>query len=162
MSLWNLLFHRKKHEAELEEEVQAHLRMAAQERIEQGEPASEARTSAVREFGNVALVKEVTRDMWGFAWLETWLQDLRYGLRQLRRNPGFTIVAVLTLALGIGANTAIFSMLDIVLLKTLPVTHPEQLVLLRWASPHNTTDFIPYPTFAQLRDNSNALAGMFA
>ena len=87
MSLWDWLFHRRQREEELDEEVQSHLRMAAQERMEQGETAEQARTSAVREFGNVTLVKEVTRDMWGFRWLETLLQDLRYGLRQLERIP---------------------------------------------------------------------------
>ena len=70
MTLWEWLFRRRQREEELDEEVQAHLRMAAQERMEQGETAEQARTSAVREFGNVALVKEVTRDMWGFRWLE--------------------------------------------------------------------------------------------
>src|SRR5689334_5729566 len=89
-------------------------------------------------------------------------QDLRYGLRMLAKNPGFTTVAVLTLALGIGANTAIFSLMDAVLLKTLPVTHPEQLVLLRWESPHAVTDSLPYPTFAELRDSSDVFNGMFA
>jgi predicted permease len=89
-------------------------------------------------------------------------QDLRYGLRILARNPGFTVVAVLTLALGIGANTAIFSVIDVVLLKTLPVPHPEQLVALRWESPQAKTDSLPYPTFEQLRNNSHVLSGMFA
>src|SRR5437667_3052704 len=92
----------------------------------------------------------------------TLLQDLRYGLRMLATNPGFTAVAVVTLALGIGANTAIFSLIDAVLLKTLPVTHPEQLVLLRWESPHVVTDSLPYPTFAQLRDSTHVFHGMFA
>src|SRR3989442_8717622 len=91
----------------------------------------------------------------------TLIQDLRYGLRMLARNPGFTVVAVLTLALGIGANTAIFSLIDAVLLRALPVTHPEQLVLLRGESPHVVTDSLPYPTFAQLRD-SHVFDGMFA
>ncbi len=94
--------------------------------------------------------------------MSTLLQDLRYGLRVLAKNPGFTVVAVLTLALGIGANTAIFSLIDAVLLKTLPVTHPEQLVLLRWESPHVVTDSLPYPTFAQLRDSTYVFDGMFA
>ena len=94
--------------------------------------------------------------------MSTLLQDLRYGLRMLAKNPGFTAVAVLALALGIGANTAIFSLIDAVLLKTLPVTHPEQLVLLRWESPHVVTDSLPYPTFAQLRDSTYVFDGMFA
>jgi hypothetical protein len=89
MSIWDRLFRRRQREEELEEEVQAHLRMAAQERMEQGETGQQARTSAVREFGNVILVKEVTGDMWGFRWLETLLQDLRFGARMRVTNDFF-------------------------------------------------------------------------
>jgi predicted permease len=133
------LLRRRQRERELDEEIRAHLAMAIRERIEQGEDSAEAEANARREFGNVPLVKEVTRDMWGWRWLETFLQDIRYGLRQLRRNPGFTVVVILTLALGIGANTAIFTMIDAVLLKSLPVKNPGELVLLD-SNPSTGTD----------------------
>ena len=133
MTLRDWLFHRRQRQEELDEEVQSHLRMAARDRTEHGESAEQARTSAVREFGNVTLVKEVTRDTWGFGWLETLLQDLRYGTRQLRKSPGFTAVAVLTLALGIGMNTAIFSFLDAALNLRFPIKDQEQIANL-WAT----------------------------
>src|ERR1700733_555643 len=105
--------------------------MAVRDRVERGETLVEARVAAAKEFGNVPLVKDVTREMWGWEWLERTAQDLKYALRRLVKSPGFTIAAIATLSLGIGANTAIFELLDAVLLQSLPVANPRELAEVR-------------------------------
>ena len=125
-------FWRRKRDKELGEEVQSHLEMAARDRRERGASVEEARVAARREFGNIGLVTETTRDAWGWRWLRDAIDDMRFGLRTLSKSMGFTITAILTLALGIGANTAIFSLIDAALLRALPVRGVDRLVVPRW------------------------------
>jgi len=113
---------------ELNEELEAHLRMAERDRLDRGQSPNDAHFDALAEFGNKGLVQEVTRDMWSWTSLERLLQDFRYGARMLRRNPGFTVVVVLTLALGIGANTAIYSVIHAAL-APLGIPNPDRVVM---------------------------------
>lgn len=122
---------RQKREEDLAAEIRSHLDMAARDRIERGSPALDAERSARHELGNVALVQEVTRDTWGWTRLEQLAKDAHYGLRAMLRNPRFTIVAILTLALGIGANSAIFSMVNALIRRPYTFRDLERLVLIR-------------------------------
>ncbi|HKT12157.1 MAG TPA: ABC transporter permease, partial [Terriglobia bacterium] len=121
------LFSRRRLDEEFQQELDAHLGMLTEENLRRGLSPEDARRAARVQLGGMTQLREAHREMWGLPWLESFLQDLRYGLRQLRRNPGFTIVAVLTLALGIGANTAIFTLVDAIMLKSLPVVNPGDL-----------------------------------
>ncbi len=126
------LFRRRNLEQELADEFQTHLEMQIDDHLRQGMSPDEARYLALRKFGGVEQVKETYREKRSLAWVETLIRDVTYGLRMLRRSPIVTAVAILSLALGIGANTALFSVVDAVLLKTLPVEDPDQLVLFEW------------------------------
>jgi ABC-type antimicrobial peptide transport system permease subunit len=151
---------RKKREQELDEEIGSHLRMAERDRIERGETPEEARYAARRDMGNESLVKEVTRSMWGTDWIGIWLQDLRYGARVLRRNPGFTLIAVFTLALGISATTAIFSVVYGVLLRPLPYDRPEQLVKVSEKEKNGQSSNLADPNFQDFRAQNRSLQGL--
>ena len=119
---------RRDKDAELDAEIRSHIDQAIRDRVERGESPDDARSNVMREFGNATRVKEVTRSMWGWSFVERLGQELRFGLRSHRKSPGFSVVAILTLALGIGATTAIFSVVYAVVLRPLPFGDPERLV----------------------------------
>jgi predicted permease len=126
----DMLLHRGEFQRELDEELRLHLELRRQQQIAFGLSPEAAQRSAQHKFGNVTRIKEKSHMAWGWDWLETFLQDAGYGLRSMLRTPAITVVALISLALGIGANTAIFSFLDAVMLRSLPVRNPQQLVKL--------------------------------
>jgi predicted permease len=161
MSWWRL----KSKERNLDRELRSHLDLEAREQEEAGLPPDRARHAAQRAFGNTTLIKEETRDAWGWTSLDRFRQDLRYSARTLRRTPGFTAAAVLSLALGIGANTAIFSLLNAVVFRLLPVNQPQELVQLTYtvptSGPGNWNSWFGYPHFEGFRAQSKTLSGIF-
>src|SRR5215813_7924947 len=122
------LIRRNRMDEELTEEMRLHMDMRAAKLRQQGIEANDAARIARQRFGNTTAIRETSRDSWGWRWLEELLQDLRFGLRMLGRSPGFAAIVALTLGLGIGASTAIFNVVNGVLLRELPFREPDRLV----------------------------------
>ena len=159
---WRWLRPKRRNE-ELREEVDAHLWLAEREEREAGRGGEDARHAARLEFGNVAMAEETTRDHWGMRWLDDFRQDLRGGVPMLRRSPGFTLLAVLCLTLGMGTNAAVFSAMEGVLFRPYPmVAHQERLMALSGtARGESGPTGVSWPDFEDLRKSSTLLDGMF-
>jgi predicted permease len=164
-ALWKNLFRSNQLESDLDEEIRAYEALISEDKMRAGMAAEEARREARREMGGVDQIKQGVRDIRAGALLDRVIQDVRYALRTLATNPAFSTVAILILALGIGANTAMFSLLDQVVLRLLPVNHPEQLVIVRETGNHYGNSYgantISWPMFEDLRDNNQVFSGMF-
>lgn len=168
-------------EADLQREIDLHIEQLAKERMAAGMNESEALIAARREFGPVALTKEQCRDMRGINFVEELTRDLSFAFRALRKSPVFTLTALLSLALGIGANTAIYSFMDAIMMRALPIPHPENLFVVNWRAKgwpkivhqqhgdgYKTPEGIaasgtfPYPAWEMLRDDNETFSALFA
>ena len=156
------MFGKRRRDAQLEEELQSHLEMLVEQNIERGMPAEEARRAAKLSMGGAEQIKEAVRDQRGLPFLESLIADIRFALRMLRKSPGFTAVAVLTLALGIGANTAIFSVVQAVVLAPLPYFQPDRLVVVAQSNPRFRRVAISYPNFLDWQRNAHPFQQMAA
>ena len=160
---------RSRRERELDEELRTHLEMAVCDRVARGESPGQAADAARREFGNLALVREITREMWGWARAERLAQDVRYGIRVLRRAPAFAMVAIATLTIGLGATSAVFAVVNAVRLRPLAVPRPHELVEIAPVSLdgargnfHGWHVSVSNPVWEQIRDHQQALSGALA
>jgi macrolide transport system ATP-binding/permease protein len=155
----------RKQDRDLEKEIQHHLHMAETDRLERGASPRDAQAAARREFGNTGLVKDLARDAWGWRWLEDLFEDVRYGLRVLRQNPAFTAAAILAIALGVGINVGIFSVLNGIALRLLPMPHAEQIVSVSEIlhghfsrNVHGEGALFSYPEYLDYRDHNHVFS----
>jgi predicted permease len=155
-----MLFHRRRFRSDLEEEIRLHIELRREQQMEAGLSPRAASSTAHRRFGNATRIREKSHMTWGWEWLESFAQDTAYGIRAMLRSPALTVVALVSLALGIGANTAIFSLLDAVMLRSLPVRAPQQLVLLGRgedccdSDDRGKTELYSYPFYRQLQQKN--------
>src|SRR5579875_3278349 len=165
LELWRrflFLFQRDRMAKELADEMRLHLELRAEEHAASGMKRGEAEARARRAFGNVTRLSERGRAAWGWTFVETLASDLRYGFRTLRADSAFTVAAISSLALGIGANTAIFSILNAVMLRSLPVEDPQRLVQLVSGKTGSFNGTYTNPVWEQVRDHQRAFSGAFA
>ena len=156
-------FQRRDLERELNDELASHIALETARHVQNGESPEAARQIALREFGNIGLVAEVTRDQWGFGWLERALADIRYSVRSFVRAPLFSAIVVITLGLGIGSSTTIFSLLDGILLRALPFPNSSQLMMLWEIPPHaQKTNVVNLNNFAAWRERNHSFQSMAA
>jgi len=157
------LFHHKQREREFAEELESHLAFHIEDNLRAGMSPEEARRRALVKLGGVTLTQELHREQRGLPMLETLWQDLRFGLRMLRKNPGFSLIAILTLALGIGANTALFTVYDAFVLKPLPLKDPESIVHVRgYAREGKWQPLFSYQDYLDYRDRNASFVGLIA
>jgi putative ABC transport system permease protein len=164
-SVWRSLWHRARFESDLDDEMRFHVEARADDLVRSGLSRNEAVRRARIEFGCAEAYQDRVRESRRVNWFEDLAQDLRFGARMLRKSPGFTAVAVLTLALGIGANTAIFTLIDAVMLRMLPVQKPQELLQLGRYDPRYAGETSPdfsNPLWEQVRDQQNVFSGVFA
>jgi predicted permease len=162
-SLWRNLVHRSRVNRDLDEEVRTAFDLLEDEKRRAGMDPTAARRAAMIQLGRIDAVKEQTRDVKAGAVIDTWFRDVRYAVRLLRRSPVFAVFAIASLALGIGASGAIFSLFDGIVLRTLPVPDPGRLVVASFGGPGGRFNYsLPYPHFEAIRDRNTTLAGIFA
>ncbi|MGB6688818.1 MAG: ABC transporter permease, partial [Terracidiphilus sp.] len=163
-----MLFHRRQFRADLEDEMRLHIDLRQQQQAQHGLRDDDARSVARRRFGNATLLKERSHAAWGWNWLESLAQDTLYGVRAMLRSPGITAIALLSLALGIGANTAIFTLIDAVMLRSLPVKDPGRLFVLGMAEDDGIsdefaqTDLYSYPIYRRIQKQNQVFSDVAA
>jgi hypothetical protein len=149
------LFTRRRLYTRADEELQFHLAMREQRLVESGVPPGEAHARARHELGNRTVLAEQTLDSWRYSFVDALIQDVRYGLRTMRRNPGFTLAAILSLSLGIGATTAVFSLMDTVMLRMLPVYNPARLVIFAHRGDGEASTGSNYPLYETFENRAS-------